>query len=714
LAIYGSQAYTVGGDSEPSRIEGASISPSLFPMLGVTPALGRFFREDDAAEGAPKVAILSHALWQARFGSDGSVVGRTIQLDGEVHEIVGVAPGWFYFPDRDAHLWTPAVRPTVAEGRMSILYAVARLKPGFTPEQAAAEGTAAARGVTRPMAAELLFGKGGPVEVRVRGLVEEMTLEVKPAMLVLMTAVALVLLIACANVANLLLARGVSRSRELAVRAALGADRGRLARQLLTESVALGAVGGALGVFLAWGLMSALPALAPEDLPRLADVRLDTRVLVFALGVSLVAGVLAGLFPAFRAARTELTRALRSDDHRSVGGNERVRNLLLASEAAVSVVLLVGAALLVRSFVALINVNPGYDATSVLTGRVYLTGSASEPERRRQIVESLVERVRLVPGVVAAGAGNMSPLNASTAVSGFQFRPTSGVEPVVVRALQYIVTPGYAEALGLRKVEGRLLETQDSTSPIQALVVNEAFVKQYMADGKPVAGRRYQGLMTDPTVTSEIVGVVGSVLKDGLDRAPRPEYYLVHSKARGITREINLVIKTAGDPAQAANVLRSIVREVEPTAALDEVGPLAARVTASVAQPRFATAILGTFAALALALAATGLYGVLSYSVSQRRREIGIRTALGATRANVMSLVVRQGLSATVAGLVAGVAVSLIATRALQPLLFGVTRLDLPSFALTPIVLLVVALAACFVPARRAAATDPAVTLRGE
>ena len=713
LAAYRGEAYTIGGN-DPTRIEGATVSPSLFPLLGAVPVAGRFFHDEEAVTGAPRVVVLSHALWQSRFNSDAGAIGRTVQLDGEMHEIVGIAPAWFYFPDRDAQLWTPFIPRPGGPGSLSVLYAVARLKDGATPDQAAAEGTSFARSQKRPMAADLLFGKGGPVEVRVLRLVDQMTSTVKPAMVVLMVAVGLVLLIACANVANLLLARGVSRARELAVRAALGAGRGRLARQLLTESVALGLVGGALGVFLAWGIMTALPAWAPADLPRLADVRLDLRVLGFSLLVSLSAGAFAGLLPALRAARAELTSTLRSNDQRSVGGSERVRNLLLAGEAAISVILLIGAALLVRSFVVLINVNPGYNAANVLTGRVYLSGPAEEPARRQQIVEALVERIRSSPGVVSVGAGSMAPLNASTAVSGFQFAATAGAEQVMARALYYVVTPGYAEALGLRRIEGRLLEPSDATSAIQAMVVNEAFVKLYMNDGRPVAGRRYQGLMAEPTTTTEIVGVVGSVLKDGLDREPRPEIYFAHSKARGITREVNLLIRTGADPAAFAPVLRSIVREVEPTAALGEVGPLASRVSASVAQPRFATAILGSFAALALALAATGLYGVLSYTVSQRRREIGIRSALGATRMNVISLVVRQGIAATVAGLVLGVIASAFVVRLIRPLLFGVAPLDRLSFALMPAVLLLVALAACLVPARRAAAPDPAIALRSD
>jgi putative ABC transport system permease protein len=714
FAAYSGDNYNITSFDEPVRLEGSSVSPSLFSLLGVVPAAGRFFQPDEAKEGASNVVVVSHAVWTNRFGSDPAVIGRTIEMNGRVYEVVGVAPAWFYFPTRDAQLWTPLVMPKGGTGSVRVIFALGRLKPGVTAEQAAAEGTAAARSVTRPLAAELLFGKGGPVEVRVRTLADEMTLRVRPAMLVLMTAVGLVLLIACANLANLLLARGVSRARELAVRAAVGAGRGRLARQLLTESVTIGLLGGALGVFLAWVLMAAFPVWAPEDFPRLDDIQLDVRVLTFAVLVSVAAGAAAGVIPALRAARIELTPALRSGGDRSVGSGERIRTLLLGLEAAISVVLLIGAALLVRSFVALVNVNPGYDATNVLMARVYVSGSAATPERRRHIVDTLVERVRSAPGVVSAGAGSMAPLNQSTAVSGFNFRATAAAEPVVARALYYVVTPGYAEALGLRLVEGRLLQPADSTSPIQAMVVNEAFVKSYVHDGQPVSGRRYQGLMADPKVTTEIVGVVGSVLKDGLDREAQPEMYFAHSAQRGITREINLVIRTEVNPAAFGPALRSIVRDVEPTAAVAEVGPLAESVSASVAQPRFSTAVLTVFAVLALALAATGLYGVLSYNVSQRRREIGIRAALGATRADVMILVLRQGLLATSAGLALGIVVSLLATRLMRPLLFGITPLDVPSFAVTPLILLLVATFACAVPARRAAATDPATTLRSD
>jgi putative ABC transport system permease protein len=717
LSAYSTQAFTIMNGNETERVNGGSLSPAAFGTLGVAPAAGRFFRPEEAFAGNNNVVVVSDRFWRSKLGGDPHVVGRTLQIDGRVHEIIGVAPATFYFPDRDALLWTPYVLPPTTDGSMRIMPALARLTAGSSVEQAAAEGTAAARTVKRPMAAELLFGKGGPVEVRVNRIADSVTQRVRPALLVLMAAVGLVLLVACANVANLLLARGTARARELSVRAALGAGAGRLARQMLTESAVLGLIGGVLGVFMAWALTKAVPAWAPEGFPRLDDIRLDVRVLGFALLLSLLAGAVAGVLPALRASRAELSPTLRADDNRSVGSGERVRGLLLAVEAAVSVVLLIGAALLVRSFVTLAHVDPGFDARNVLTARVYLTGTASTAERRAQLIESLMRRLRSTPAIVSAGIGNMAPLGESSFVSGFTFGHTDTGQEIIARALQYVVTSGYAEALKLRVKEGRTIAPDDESSPIEAMLVNEAFARAYITDGRPAVARQFKGLLSKKDMTTEIVGVVGDVLKDGLDTRPQPEIYLALNagdKEHAITREINLVIRTSGDPNAFAPTLRSMVREIEPTAALGHVGTLSSQVADSVSEPRFSTAVLAAFAVLALGIAVTGLYGVLSYNVSQRRKEIGIRAALGATRADLIGLVLRQGLSVTSLGLAAGVFIAAVAARRLEPLLFGIRPLDLPSFLIMPAILLIVATLACVIPARRAAATDPSTTLRAE
>ncbi len=717
MSAYSTQEFTIVNGSEIERIDGGSLSPAGFAILGATPAIGRFFRPDEAVTGNNNVVVLSDRLWRTKFNNERTVIGRTLQIDGRVHEIIGVAPASFYFPDRDALLWTPYVMPPTNDGSMRIVPAFARLTPGSSVEQAAAEGTAAARTVTRPMAAELLFGKGGPVEVRVNSLARSVSRRVRPALLVLMASVGLVLLVACANVTNLLLARGTVRARELAVRAALGAGGVRLARQMLTESGAMALLGGTIGVFIAWVLTRAIPAWAPEGFPRLDDIRLDIRVLAFALVLSVVAGALAGLLPALRAARGEVSPTLRTDDNRSIGSGERVRALLLAFEAALSVVLLIGAALLIRSFITLANVDPGYDARNVLTARIYLTGTASTPDRRAQLIDTLMRRLRATPSVTVAGAGNMAPLGESSFVSGFSFGTNQSGQRIIARSLQYVVTAGYTEALGLRVKEGRSLSLADESSSSEAMLVNQAFVRAYVTDGKPIVGRRFKGLLAKGDLTTEIVGVVGDVLKDGLDTKPQPEIYLALNnveREHSITREINLVIRTSGDPNAFAPTLRTIVREAEPSAALGHVGTLSSQVANSVSEPRFSTAVLGAFALLALGIAVTGLYGVLSYNVTQRRKEIGIRAALGATRGDLIALVVRQGLSVTLLGLGAGVLAAVLGARRLQPLLFGIAPFDLPSFITMPVILLIVASLACVIPARRAAATDPATTLRAE
>jgi putative ABC transport system permease protein len=714
FAAYTTWERTVTIGQEPERIAGATVSPSIFGLLGAAPAAGRFFREDEALAGASDVVVISNGLWQRRFGGQASVVGTTMMLDGRPHVIAGVAPAWFYFPDHGTEFWTPHVFPKRDSGSADLLWALARLKPGVSPAQAAAEGTSAARSVTRPMAAELLFGKGGPVEVHVRRLAEEMTGSVRPALVALAVAVAFVMLIACANVASLFLARGVSRETELSVRAALGAGRGRLVRQLLTESLALGAAGGVAGLAVAWLLTSAFPAFAPESFPRIDEVRIDWRVLGFALAISLAAGAIAGVLPALRGARSGPANALRSGGDRVTSQGERIRALLLAGEAALAVLLTIGAALVARSFTTLVSVDAGYDTRNVLAARVYLSGP-NAIEIPGPFVESLVDRLRAAPGVVAVGAGNMAPLGDASFVSGFTVSPAgpSG-RPVVARALQYVVTPGYAEALGLRLREGRLFRPQDGKSGPEAMIVNESFARTYFNDGRPVVGRRHKGMLGSDDTIIEVVGVVADVLKDGLDQEPQPEIYLALSGQFRIRRVVNLIVRTAGDPAAFVPTLRETVRQVDRRAAIGETAPLAEQVATSVSEPRLGATVLAAFAGLALSLAATGLYGVLSYSVSQRRREIGIRAALGATRGALLSMVIRRGLGVTAIGAAAGLVAAAGATRMIEHLLFGVTPLDARSFVVGPVLLLLVALLSTVLPARRAARVDPAEALRSE
>ena len=717
FGAYNPRSFTVTGAGEPERVRGAGLTPSLFGMLGVVPVHGRTFAPSDAVEGAPPVAVVGYRYWQSRLGGDPAAVGRVIVLDGRATQIIGVAPDGFAFPESETRLYVPyrIARPDPSDpGRVGVMPAVGRLAPGVTAAQAAAEGTAAARSVERPFAAEMLFGKGGPVEVNVRGLADEATRRVRPAMLALISGVGLLLLVACANVANLFLSRAAGRGREMAVRSALGASRLRLVRQLLTESLTFAAAGGALGALLGYVLIRVLPLFAPEDFPRLDNVAIDTTALAVTAAAALLVGVLSGLTPAIRGSRSALSGAMREGDLRTMtAGQSGVRSALLASEAALAVVLLVGAALIGRSFVNLANVDAGYEPANALIGEVYLTGAAAEGARSVQFTRTLMERLRALPGVRAAGAGNMAPFGSALYLSGFTIPGSQGPDgkPVVARAAEYAVTDGYAEALGLRLREGRLLDAADATSGTIAVVLNDSFVREFLADGRPVVGRLFPDFGSDDA-PAEIVGIVADVLP-ALDRAPQPEFYTaLRDDAR--LRHINVIVRTEGDPREMVGQLRAAVRDIEPSAALARVEPLAGRVSGSVGEPRFAAAVFISFALLGLLLAATGLYGVLSYSVSTRRREMGIRAALGADRRDLMRLVLRQGVGVTLIGLAIGLGASALLTRLMERLLFGVQPLDAASFALAPAVLLAVAIAACALPARRAAGVDPAIALRSE
>jgi putative ABC transport system permease protein len=714
IATFDAGSYTVG-DTDPQRMAGASASVELFEVLRVRPAYGRFFTPDDVAEGAPPVVVLSAGLWHERFGGRTSALGDTLLLDRKPHVIVGITEPGFAFPNNEVRFWTPqAVDPpgVPAQPRMSITSAIARLAPGVTAEQAAAEGTAAARREERPFVAELMFGKGGPVEVRVEGVVEQLTRSIRPALLVLSGAVGVLLLIACANVANLLLSRGVARERELAVRIAVGASRWDIVRQLLAESLLIAAAAGVAGIAGAWALLRALPLIAPQDLPRMSDIRLDGMVLLFALAVVVVSALLSGLVPALRAARTDLLPSLRE----SAGASSslrtvRLRHAMLAGEAALAVMLLIGSGLLIRSFVLLINVDPGYDASNVLTADVYLPGAEVGKAETTAFLEEFLPRVRALPGVTAAGVSNMMPLGRSTSIVGFTV-PLPGRAPVTARSIVYVSSPGYAEALRLRLRSGRLLDARDVGAPVQSLVVNEEFVRTFLDNVNPI-GVQFPSILAKGS-TSEIVGVVGNVLKDGLDARPQPEIYVPLAHGYNLRNQVSFVMRAEQDPASLVAPLRQLLRDLRPDAALDRVQPLDTRIDASVAQPRFAAWVLALFAALAMILSAIGLYSVLAYSVSRRQRELGVRTALGASRARIVSQVCREGLVVAAAGLAIGVVGAAALSRWLESMLFGIKAHDVVAFTVAPLVLLVVALIACLIPARRAASTDPTLALRAE
>ncbi len=726
LAAYRYDEFTVSLHDGGARLVGARVTPSLFPLLGQSPAAGRFFVSGEGREGTDKIVVLSDRVWHERFNADPSVIGRVIPIDGEPHQVVGVTRPGFYFPDRDTLLWAPMDVPPPSpdavagkQGRLSVLRALARLKPGISTAQAEAEGTAAARRTIRPMAATLLFGVGGPPVVHVRGLVEEMTARIRPALLVLAAAVVCVLLIACANVANLFLSRGVARQRELTVRAAIGASRARLTRQLLTESLVLSAIGGALGLALAWALVRLIPAFASSDFPRLDDVAIDVRVVGFTAAAAIVTALISGIAPALRGARVDLAESLHGGDGATAGGfrgrrARRLRDGLLIAESAFAVVLLVAATLLARSFVKLTHVDAGYTPQHVLAAEIYVPGgdAPARADAMRALVNGILDRTRAIAGVVSAGASNMMPLDQSTQIAGFP-APWSapGTETRIARSFQYMVTPGYAEALSLRLKRGRLFSSSDTSTGVSAWLVNEEFARNYLPPD-PV-GYRWTTRGDDPASTqvNEIIGVVGNTLKNGNDTAVQAEHYQLPSQALRFSDRFEIAARTTGDPAAVAPAIRNIVRELAPAAALETM-TMSQRVAESVDQPRFAMTVLATFALLALTLASVGLYGVLSYGVSQRRRELGLRAALGASRNAIIRQVIREGLSVTAIGLLVGLAGAAAVTRLMDSVLFGVAPLDPLSFAIAPLLLVPIAVLACALPALRAARADPAQVLR--
>jgi putative ABC transport system permease protein len=565
---------------------------------------------------------------------------------------------------------------------------------------------------------EFFFGTGGPVVVHARALVDDMTAPARPALSVLAVAVSLVLLIACANVTNLLLSRGLTRQRELAIRGAVGGSRSRIVRQLFTESAVFSIAGSALGLVLAWWLVDLLPAVAPPRLPRLESVALDRSVLMFWMLATMLATLAAGIAPAIRGSHVELSDALASADRSSGSGfrsahARRLRDGLLVVEAAFAVILIVGASLLARSFVRLLGVDNGYSAERVLIASVELPRGATEA-RTDQVIDATLARLRSMRGVSAAGAGAMIPLMARTAATGFTLpEAVSGGKPRQGRALVYWVTPGYAEALGLRLRDGRFFEDRDGRGGTLATVVNQEFLRQHLNVSDPI-GLRIPGLVgQDPRVVAEIVGVVGNVLKDGNDRQPTPELYFVHgSHGQRISGQINFVIHADGNPATLAPDVRGVLSQMASEAIIDRIEPLSVNLSASLDAPRFAASIVGGFALVAIVLAAIGLYGVLSYSVSQRVRELAIRSALGAQRFDLVRLVLHEGLSVTFTGIALGVLGSGLLTRLMQDLLFGVSPLDAVAFTIAPLVLVVASVGACLGPALRAASTDPATTLR--
>jgi putative ABC transport system permease protein len=708
LAAIDVAEYNLTGRGEPERVSGSLVSAAYFPLLGVTPARGRTFLEEEDRPGANNVVVLGHELWQSRFNSDPSIVGQTLSLDGVACTVVGVLPRGFRLPN-GAELARPiAFDADDRKPGSHYLNVLGRLKEGVAVAQAEAEmATVAAR------VEQSLGGTNVGHQVLVVPLHEEVVGGSRTALLVLLGAVALVLLIACANVANLLLARAAARRREVAVRAALGASRWRIVRQLLAESLLLSALGGVLGLLLAvWGV-ELLVRLDPTGVQRAGEVTLDWRVLAFTLGLSVLTGLLFGLAPALQASKADFVESLKEGGRSGQGlARSRLRSALVVAEVALTLVLLVGAGLLLKSFSRLLAVDPGLDPRGVLTLDVALPPAKyAEPQRVMAFYERLLQEAAALPGVQAAGAVSVLPLAGDDTSNFVLIEGRAPLPPgQALRAGRRNVTTDYFRALGISLKQGRGLTASDASGAQPVLVINEAMARSFFPGEEPIGKRIRTGGDKSPWV--EIVGVVGDVRHRGLDVDTRPEMFFPHTQTP--SRHMTLVVRAADAPAALAAPLRERVRSIDQDQPVGNVKTMEEWVSESVASRRFTAALLGVFAAAAAGLAALGLYGVVSYSVAQRTHEIGLRVALGARPRDVLRLVIGQGMVLTLVGTVVGVAAALALTRVISGLLFNVGATDPTIFVAVPLLLTSVALLACYFPARRATKVDPMVALRYE
>jgi putative ABC transport system permease protein len=719
VAAWSSGQGNLTGDGEAVRVGMATVTANTFATLGAEPALGRDFRPEEERTGADAVAVISHGLWQRRYGGDAQTVGRTIVLDGVSRQVVGVMPRGFQLPTdfgEDAaeptEVWVPLLLNTETPVRGNHgLYAAAELAPGVTPARANAELRILAANLTR----EGLYSEAMRFVPFAVPLPEEITGAVRPALLMLFGAVGFLLLIACANVANLLLARAEARQREIAVRSALGAGQGRLLAQLFAESLVLALPSAALGLLVAGAGLRLLFASGATLLPRVAEAAIDGRVLAFTAAVGLGTTFLFSLAPALRALRLNLTESLRDGGPNASGGGrrQRLRALLVVAEMALSVVLLLGAGLMLRSLWALQQVDLGFAPEGVLTARLSLPEAGyATSEQVTSFYRQVLERVRSLPGVTRAGLIRSLPLGAQIGDWGLTiegYEPPPGTH---AKGDWQVATDGALEALGERLLRGRSFTAADTADSEQVALVNETMAATYWPGADPLGRRMRMGGPDRPWTT--VVGIVRNLRHNGIRAPIKEKFYRPHAQFPFPVRAMTLVAKTAGDPLALAGPLRAAVRELDPNVPVAAVRPMTEVVTAALETPRLAGVLLGLFAALALVLSAVGIYGVLSYVVSQRTQEIGIRVAIGADQGRVLRLVLGGGLRLSLAGIALGSAAALALGRLLASQLHEVRPHDPLTFVTVPLLLLGIALAASYLPARRATRVDPIAALRAE
>ena len=718
IAAYFGASRTLSGDGEPREVAAAQVGAGFFHIMGTAPALGRTFRREESEPGAAPVAILGDRLWHERFGADRAVIDRTIALDGVMHTIVGVMPPGFAFPD-DAELWTPrtyesAFSAATEEGRSANMWvpAIARLRPGVTFQQAAAE----LRTLGERLEARFPSSNTG-VRFAVRTLHEEIVGDVRAPLLVLLGAVAIVLLIACANVAALMLARAAARQTELAVRLALGAGRRRLVQQLIVESLVISAIAGTLGLLIAaWGT-DVLIALSPAEIPRIDEIAVDGAVAAFAVAITIVSGVIVGLIPALRATAGPLSTWIREGGRggtASVAGT-RLRGALVVGEIALAVMLLAGAGLLVRSMLELMSVAPGFRAERLLTFPVSLPAATYADESRiAGFHASAVQRIEAVPGVTAAGATSRLPIRSSAFTSRFRAEgwPVRGERGEGEASIGVrIVTPGYRAAMEIPLIRGREIAGSDDAGAEPVALINDAAAKRFFPNDDPI-GKRLEWFSWDHIegTPRTIVGVIGDVRHRALSSPPEPEVFI--PLAQAAVRTMHVVVRTDGDPLARAADVRAALASVDPALPAPTFSTVDQVVGASLARPRFTATLLTLFAGLALVLASVGIAGLLAYSVEQRTREFGVRVALGAAPGEILRLVAARTVKLVGMGLVLGLSGAIALSRVVEGMLYGVSPHDPAAFAIVVALIAVSSIAAAAVPARRAARVDPIVALR--
>lgn len=717
LAAWSQRTVTLSGAGDPDRIRVTAGTSTLFRVLGVRPLIGSLFGVADEVD-APSVVVLSERLWRQRFSGDREALGRVVRLDGQPYTIVGVVADAMAFPDRRSQAWVPFRVPPASGNYLSMFNAVAALNPGISAAQAAAEGTARGRYVAdTAMTTIAIFGGNGPVAISAVPLKDALTSDVRRPLTVLLVAVTLLLLTAMANVAGLHLARTEARRREMAIRAALGAGAARVIRQLLAESALLGITGGAGGVLVAWLLHRLIPVMLPVDFPRIDDIAFDATVLAFTCVLSIGVSTLFGMVPAVRVHRLNLVTSLSENGTAPIGMSGvtrvgRARIAIMVAQVAIACVLLIGASLLGRSFMLLLNADRGYDPAGILTARLALPGSMYSDERRYTIVQSVLGRLSSIPAVTDAAFTSELPLTSGGSTSSFRLQRPDG--PVTVQASPRVVSTRAFAALGMRVIAGRVFRDSDAESSSPVVIVNRAFARRYLNDNA-VGARLPMGVgYQDPKADATVVGVVDDVRYLTSGDTTQPEMYYSYRQLGGRVPVpvVTFLVRTSGNPAALAAELRSAIRQADDSVVPEAIATMEERVLTGLGRPRLYTALLGGFAMFALLVAGVGLFGVLSQSVADRSREIAVRSALGARRGNILGLVVRQGLAITTAGLIVGAAIASLSARSLSSVLYGVTPHDLLTFIAVPVILLIVAIAACLVPARRALQLDPVRVLR--